>query len=40
MFTATVLAIFLVPFFFVAISGGLRKEKPEPKGVAAPEPAS
>ena len=40
MFTATVLAIFLVPFFFVAISGGLRMPKPEPKGVAAPEPAS
>jgi hydrophobe/amphiphile efflux-1 (HAE1) family protein len=30
MFTATVLAIFLVPFFFVMVSGGLRKHQPEP----------
>jgi hypothetical protein len=27
MFTATVLAIFLVPFFFVAVRGGLRERK-------------
>ena len=27
MFTATVLAIFLVPFFYVAVRGGLRKDK-------------
>jgi multidrug efflux pump subunit AcrB len=27
MFTATVLAIFLVPFFFVAVQGGLRQRK-------------
>ena len=29
MFTATVLAIFLVPFFFVMVSGGLRKHQPD-----------
>jgi len=29
MFTATVLAIFLVPFFFVMVSGGLRKQQPD-----------
>jgi hydrophobe/amphiphile efflux-1 (HAE1) family protein len=43
MFTATVLAIFLVPFFFVAVSGGLRLRKadsqPAPPGTATPEPA-
>jgi len=43
MFTATVLAIFLVPFFFVAVSGGLRRRKAggqaAPPGTAAPEPA-
>jgi hydrophobe/amphiphile efflux-1 (HAE1) family protein len=37
MFTATMLAIFLVPFFFVAISGGLRKHKRGHKGADAPE---
>jgi multidrug efflux pump subunit AcrB len=34
MFTATVLAIFLVPFFFVAVRGGFRKRKSG--GPAAP----
>jgi hydrophobe/amphiphile efflux-1 (HAE1) family protein len=29
MFTATVLAIFLVPFFFVAVRGGLRTKRPK-----------
>jgi hydrophobe/amphiphile efflux-1 (HAE1) family protein len=37
MFTATVLAIFLVPFFFVAVSGGLRKTKPAPRGAGPTE---
>jgi multidrug efflux pump subunit AcrB len=39
MFTATVLAIFLVPFFFVAVSGGLRRRRrdsPAAPGTAAP----
>ncbi len=40
MFTATVLAIFLVPFFFVAVRGGLRKKKPEQRSADAPEAAS
>jgi multidrug efflux pump subunit AcrB len=39
MFTATVLAIFMVPFFFVAVRGGLRKKKPEQRGADAPEAA-
>jgi hydrophobe/amphiphile efflux-1 (HAE1) family protein len=30
MFTATVLAIFLVPLFFVMVTGGLRKQQPDP----------
>jgi len=38
MFTATVLAIFLVPFFFVLISGGLRdKPATQPEAPEAPE---
>jgi multidrug efflux pump subunit AcrB len=40
MVTATVLAIFLVPFFFVAVRGGLRKKKPVQEGADAPEAAS
>ncbi len=39
MFTATVFAIFLVPFFFVAVRGGLRQrqvDKSPPPGSAAP----
>jgi hydrophobe/amphiphile efflux-1 (HAE1) family protein len=40
MFTATVLAIFLVPFFFVAVRGGLRKKKPDHRGADTPEAAS
>jgi hydrophobe/amphiphile efflux-1 (HAE1) family protein len=40
MFTATVLAIFLVPFFFVAIRGGLRKKNTAPGGADAPEAKS
>jgi len=36
MFTATVLAIFLVPFFFVAVRGGLRERRIG--GPAAPAP--
>jgi multidrug efflux pump subunit AcrB len=38
MFTATVLAIFLVPFFFVAVQGGLRQRKTE--NPAGPAPAA
>jgi hydrophobe/amphiphile efflux-1 (HAE1) family protein len=39
MFTATVLAIFLVPFFFVAVSGGLRRRKTQsPPGPAPAAP--
>jgi hydrophobe/amphiphile efflux-1 (HAE1) family protein len=39
MFTATVLAIFLVPFFFVAVQGGLRQRKTEsPPGPAPAAP--
>jgi len=37
MFTATVLAIFLVPFFFVAVQGGLRTRKTADRSAAAPE---
>jgi hydrophobe/amphiphile efflux-1 (HAE1) family protein len=38
MFTATVLAIFLVPFFFVMVSGALRTKTPEkPETSEAPE---
>jgi multidrug efflux pump subunit AcrB len=40
MFTATVLAIFLVPFFFVAVRGGLRRKRPAQEGADAPEPTS
>ncbi len=42
MFTATVLAIFLVPFFFVAISGGLRRRGRDTPPAPAPpaEPAA
>jgi len=40
MFTATVLAIFLVPFFFVAVRGGLRPKKPQHGGADAPVAAS
>ena len=36
MFTATVLAIFLVPFFFVAVRGGLRSAKPDAPATQAP----
>jgi len=36
MFTATVLAIFLVPFFFVAVQGGLRERKTD----SAPKPGT
>jgi hydrophobe/amphiphile efflux-1 (HAE1) family protein len=36
MFTATVLAIFLVPFFFVLVRGGLRNREPK----AGPAPAA
>jgi len=36
MFTATVLAIFLVPFFFVGVRGGLRKKR-NPGRSGAPE---
>jgi multidrug efflux pump subunit AcrB len=42
MFTATVLAIFLVPFFFVAIRGGLRQRRVDrqpPAGASAPAEA-
>jgi HAE1 family hydrophobic/amphiphilic exporter-1/multidrug efflux pump len=42
MFTATVLAIFLVPFFFVAVRGGLRqgkRDKQPPSGSATPSEA-
>jgi multidrug efflux pump subunit AcrB len=39
MFTATVLAIFLVPFFFVAVRGGLRK-RPDDRGAAGAEATS
>jgi hydrophobe/amphiphile efflux-1 (HAE1) family protein len=37
MFTATILAIFLVPFFFVAVRGGLRAAKAGEPGAPAPE---
>ena len=37
MFTATVLAIFLVPFFFVAVRGGLRSRKAGDRDQAASE---
>jgi multidrug efflux pump subunit AcrB len=37
MFTATVLAIFLVPFFFVGISGGLRTKKTRDRGAGEAE---
>jgi hydrophobe/amphiphile efflux-1 (HAE1) family protein len=43
MFTATVLAIFLVPFFFVAVRGGLRQRRvgaPPSPGTAAPAEAT
>jgi multidrug efflux pump subunit AcrB len=45
MFTATVLAIFLVPFFFVAVRGGLRQRKVDsqpaaPPGATAPAAAT
>jgi multidrug efflux pump subunit AcrB len=40
MLTATVLAIFLVPFFFVAVRGGLRTKKPQHGGADAPVSAS
>jgi multidrug efflux pump subunit AcrB len=40
MVTATVLAIFLVPFFFVAVRGGLRKKTSDPRGADAPEAGS
>jgi hydrophobe/amphiphile efflux-1 (HAE1) family protein len=39
MFTATVLAIFMVPFFFVAVRGGLRKKTPDDRVETAPEAA-
>jgi multidrug efflux pump len=38
MFTATVLAIFLVPFFFVAVRGGLRARKADNPSAPASEP--
>jgi hydrophobe/amphiphile efflux-1 (HAE1) family protein len=37
MFTATLLAIFLVPFFFVAVRGGLRTKKPDDQRADATE---
>jgi len=40
MFTATVLAIFLVPFFFLAVRGGLGTERPEGRTTTASETAS
>jgi multidrug efflux pump subunit AcrB len=40
MFTATVLAIFLVPFFFVAVRGGLRKKKSDDRGASGAEATS
>jgi multidrug efflux pump len=40
MFTATVLAIFLVPFFFVVIRGGLRTKKRKTGDADAPEATS
>jgi hydrophobe/amphiphile efflux-1 (HAE1) family protein len=40
MFTATVLAIFLVPFFFVVVRGGLRTKKPDDQRAGAPEATS
>jgi multidrug efflux pump subunit AcrB len=40
MFTATVLAIFLVPFFYVVVRGGLRTKKPEHGRADAPVAAS
>jgi hydrophobe/amphiphile efflux-1 (HAE1) family protein len=36
MFTATVLAIFLVPFFFVAVRGGLRQRRIDSRPAPAP----
>jgi len=39
MLAATVLAIFLVPFFFVVVRGGLRRQKPKHGGAQAPEAA-
>ena len=39
MFTATVLAVFLVPFFFVAVRGGLRKPRGAPSTPLAGPPA-
>jgi hydrophobe/amphiphile efflux-1 (HAE1) family protein len=38
MFTATVFAIFLVPFFFVAVRGGLRQAKSDKASPATPGP--
>jgi len=38
MFTATVLAIFLVPFFFVAVRGGLRSRRTGNPGATVSEP--
>jgi HAE1 family hydrophobic/amphiphilic exporter-1/multidrug efflux pump len=40
MFTATVLAIFLVPFFFVAVRGGLRTKRPDDRSPVSSEAAS